>query len=37
MYRIELARKAAKFYKRVDAVTARRINNILNRLEEIKI
>ena len=37
MYRIEFARKAAKFYKRVDAVTARRINNILNRLEEIKI
>ena len=34
MYRIEFARKAAKFYKRVDAVTARRINNILNRLEE---
>lgn len=34
MYRIEFARKAAKFYKRVDAVTARRINKILKNLEE---
>lgn len=32
MYRIEFARKAAKFYKRVDAVTARRINKVLKKL-----
>jgi len=29
MFRIEFAKKAAKFYKRTDAVTARRLNNIL--------
>ena len=34
MYSIEFAKKAAKFYKRIDAVTARRLNNILNKLEE---
>lgn len=34
MYRIEFARKAAKFYKRVDAVTVRRLNSIFKRLEE---
>jgi mRNA interferase RelE/StbE len=34
MYRIEFARKAAKFYKRVDAVIVRRINKILEKLEE---
>jgi len=34
MYRIEFARKAAKFYKRVDAVTVRRLNSIFRKLEE---
>ncbi|MDM8555691.1 type II toxin-antitoxin system RelE/ParE family toxin [Desulfococcaceae bacterium HSG7] len=34
MYRIEFSRKAAKFYKRVDAVTVGRINNTLEKLEE---
>jgi len=34
MYSIRFAKKAAKIYKRVDAVTVRRINNILKRLEE---
>ena len=34
MYRIEFARKAAKFYKRVNAVTAKRLNNIFKGLEE---
>jgi len=26
MYKIELSRKAAKFYKKVDAVTVKRLN-----------
>ena len=34
MYRIEFAKKAAKFYKRIDAVTLKRINSILEKLEE---
>ncbi len=34
MYRIEFARKAGKFYKRIDAVTARRLNKIINKLTE---
>jgi len=34
MYRIEFAKKAAKFYKRTDAVSARRLNHILKRLED---
>jgi mRNA interferase RelE/StbE len=34
MYRIEFARKAAKFYKRVDAITAKRLNKIFKGLEE---
>ena len=34
MYKIEFARKAANFYKRVDATTVRRINTILKKLEE---
>ncbi len=34
MYRIEFARKAAKFYERTDAVTARRLNLIFERLSE---
>ena len=34
MYRIKFAKKAAKFYKRIDAVTVKRINRILKRSEE---
>ena len=33
MYSIKFAKKAAKFYKRTDAVTTRHLNNILKRLE----
>jgi mRNA interferase RelE/StbE len=32
MYRIELSRKAASFYQRTDAVTARRLNQAFSRL-----
>jgi mRNA interferase RelE/StbE len=32
MYRIEFARKAAKFYQRTDAATARRLNLIFEKL-----
>ena len=34
MYKIELSRKAAKFYKKVDAVTVRRINRVFTKLSE---
>jgi len=32
MYRIEFARKAAKFYQKTDTVTAQRLNRILEKL-----
>jgi mRNA interferase RelE/StbE len=34
MYKIELARKAARFYQRADTVTARRLNQAFSRLAE---
>lgn len=34
MYKIEFARKAAKFYQRIDTVTARRLNHIFEKLSE---
>jgi mRNA interferase RelE/StbE len=34
MYRIEFARKAARFYQRADTITARRLNLIFNRLSQ---
>ncbi len=34
MYEIELSRKAAKFYRKVDTATARRLNAAFDRLAE---
>jgi hypothetical protein len=34
MYRIEFAKKAAKFYQRIDTVTGRRLNHIFERLSD---
>jgi len=34
MYKIELARKAAKFYQRADTITTRRLNLVFEKLSE---
>ncbi|RPJ82190.1 MAG: type II toxin-antitoxin system RelE/ParE family toxin [Deltaproteobacteria bacterium] len=34
MYRIEFAKKAAKFYQKTDTATAQRLNRVLERLTE---
>ena len=34
MYKIELSRKAAKFYQKADTVTAKRLNLAFSRLAE---
>jgi hypothetical protein len=34
MYEIELSKKAAKFYRKADAATARRLNTAFDRLAE---